>query len=75
MMRMPVTEYRHISPTESRGIRSAITKNFVDTTTHGLGYQIRVEEAGEEGGSIDEQMLGIIEQGQDLYREYVPPRP
>ena len=47
----------------------------MDTTTHGLGYQIRVEEAGEEGGSIDEQMLGIIEQGQDLYREYVPPRP
>ena len=63
---------RDVAKAESTGVKNAIVKNFVQTAAHGFGYQLRVDEAGEDSQSIDQQMLDLARRGQELYQEYVP---
>ena len=61
---------RDLSSAQSTGVRNAIVGNFVETTSHGLGYQIRVGEAGEEEAApVDEQMRTLARDAQNIYRE------
>ena len=59
---------RDVSKAQSRGAKEAIARTFVETTGHGLGYQLRIDETGEEPVPLDQQMIEITGQVQEEFR-------
>ena len=59
---------RDVSKAQSRGAKEAIARTFVETTGHGLGYQLRIDETGEEPVPLDQQMIDITGQVQEEFR-------
>ena len=65
---------RALQKTQPNSARQALVRTFVETASHGLGYQLRISEEGEDESSLDSQMLNLAKQGESLIRDTVNQR-